>query len=52
MFLPSTVCWALSGRKPLARGKLLEAVARANKLNKVSPYIEHQLCDLHLVYAI
>ena len=30
MFLPSTVCWALSGRKPLARGKLLGAMARAN----------------------
>ena len=38
MFLPSTICWALSGRKPLARGKLLGAMARENKLNKASPY--------------
>ena len=37
MFLPSTICWALIGQKPLARGKLLGAMARANKLNKLSP---------------
>lgn len=39
-------------RKALSQRKPPGAMARTNKLNKVSPYIEHQLCDLHPVYAI
>ena len=37
---------ALSQRKPPG------AMARTNKLNKVRPYIEHQLCDLHPGFEI